>query len=261
MTRVEWHCHECFHGMPPEATAGGIAVVIDVLRASTTIITALSHGARAVKTVCTPEEARRLAAAAGEAACLLGGERGGLRIEGFDLGNSPREYSRERIGGRRIVTTTTNGTLAVDACSDAAAILIGALLNRRAVAAEAVARAVAGGGASRRIHLVCAGTDGLVSEEDILGAGAILDAAGPLHSLDAAAGRALEAFRDVIGDAPPGDAGEGVFTALERAMMASRGGKNLLAIGMGTDLASAAQIDSLRVVPVLDVGSGWFTAG
>ena len=255
MERVRWHCHDCFHGMREEDTAGGIVVVIDVLRASTTIVTALANGAVGVRTERTAEAARAAAALAGRDAghSLLGGERAGLRIEGFDLGNSPREYTPERVGGLRIVTTTTNGTAAVAACPLAEAILVGALVNRRAVAARAFALALAGGRAPRPIHLVCAGTDGEVTEEDILAAGAILDAAGAT-ALDAAATAARAEFRQTIGDAPD------LRAPLAAALADSRGGRNLLAIGMAADIGCAAAIDTIPLVPRLDRGSGWFVA-
>jgi len=118
---MHWHCHELYNRIPQGSVAGGIAVVIDVLRASTTIITALAHGAAGVRPALTTEQARELAAGSGAGpAMLLGGERGGLRIDGFDLGNSPLEYAPARVAGRRIVITTTNGTAALDACGAAA---------------------------------------------------------------------------------------------------------------------------------------------
>lgn len=250
MGRERWHCHDCFHGMRSSDTEGGIAVVIDVLRASTTIATALANGAVAVRACGAVADARAAARAAGRGAgdCLLGGERGGLPIEGFDLGNSPAEYTARRVGGRRVVTTTTNGTAAVEACPLAAALLVGCLVNRRAVAARVVGLLDELG--TRPVHLVCAGTDGAVSEEDVLAAGAILDAAGPSpSSLDAPAALALRAFRAVAADG-------GLVAALER----SRGGRNLLAIGMGGDIAAAAALDTIQIVPRLDRNDGWFRA-
>lgn len=253
MDRTEWHCHECFHGMPEAATAGGIVVVIDVLRASTTIVTALANGAIGVRPELSPDAARTAAMAAGRGVgeCLLGGERGGVRIDGFDLGNAPRDYSRQVVGGRRIVTTTTNGTAAVAACPRAEAILVGALVNRRAVAARAIELALTGSGAPRPIHLVCAGTDGAVTEEDILAAGAILDAAGATR-LDATAAAARERFRETIRGATD------LRIPLAAALADSRGGRNLLAIGMGADIGDAAAIDTIPVVPRLDRSTGWF---
>jgi 2-phosphosulfolactate phosphatase len=267
MDLMRWHCHDCFHGMREADTAGGIVVVIDVLRASTTIVTALAHGARGVRTERTPDAARAAAALAGRDAghCLLGGERGGLPIEGFDLGNSPREYTRDRVAGRRIVTTTTNGTAAVAACPEAEAILIGCLVNRRVVAARAIDLARAGGGPPRAIHLVCAGTDGEPTGEDILGAGAILNAAaGPVRrareqiEFDDSASRASDIFVEAIWGGS--DLPANFERQLEKALRESRGGLNLLAIGMEPDIACAAAIDSFSVVPRLDRASGWFVA-
>ena len=242
---VRWRCYECFHGMRQGACAGGIAVVIDVLRASTTIVTALAHGAARVRPVLTVEEARVLAAGAG---VLLGGERGGLKIDGFDLGNSPREYSRDRVGGRSIVITTTNGTAALHACAGAAEVLIGAIVNRSAVAAAAQTLAMEHGGCD--VHLVCAGTEGAVTEEDLLAAGAILDAAVQRHgcsedALDATGREAVAFFRSTVA------AGPTAADAINRAFASSIGGRNLIDLGMDADLPVSAAIDSLPVVPRL----------
>lgn len=250
---MRWRCHECFHGMPSGASAGGIAVVLDVLRASTTIVTALAHGAPWVRPVLSIEEART---AAGADAALLGGERGGRRIDGFDLGNSPLEYTSDRIAGRPVVITTTNGTAALHACDAAAAVLIGAIINRSAVAACARRLAVARG--AGEIHLVCAGTDGLVTEEDLLGAGAILDAATRLPGAagdirDEPAAAAIARYRAVVAGGEPA-------TALSRAFSSTLGGRNLIEIGMAADLPAAAAIDSCAVVPQLDRGTGRLVA-
>jgi 2-phosphosulfolactate phosphatase len=273
---MHWHCHNLFNRMPQGAVTGGIAVVIDVLRASTTIVTALAHGAAGVRPVLTVEAARALAAgfaSVSGSSVLLGGERGGLRIDGFDLGNSPLEYSRARVAGRRIVITTTNGTAALDACTAASEVLIGAIVNRAAVAARALDLARSRGNAD--IHLVCAGTDGEVTEEDLLTAGAILDAAGRLPGadgdvLDASAIAALDVFRGVL--SPPtaegrGDAHAIAAAAITSAFATSRGGRNLIELGMQADLPAAAAIDSLGVVPRLDCGArgdeadaGWLYA-
>ena len=244
--------------MPPRAVAGGIAVVIDVLRASTTIIAALAHGAARVRPVPTVDLARALAACGGPGSgMLLGGERGGLRIDGFDLGNSPLDYTPARVGGRSIVITTTNGTAALHACTAAAEVLIGAIVNRSAVAARA--RSLALYRSTPDIHLVCAGTDGAVTEEDLLAAGAILDAAaqhpdGHTDTLDASARAALENFR-VTSAASVGDLPRGIAAALTL----SRGGSNLIALGMEADLRAASEIDTLAIVPRLNGSTGWLS--
>ena len=249
---MRWHCHELFHRMPQGAVAGGIAVVIDVLRASTTIITALANGAARVRPVADVAEARRLVAALGPDT-LLGGERGGVRIDGFELGNSPAEYARDRVAGRSIVITTTNGTAALAACRGAGEILVGALVNRSAVAAAVRRLAVAGDGGD--VHLVCAGTDGAVTAEDVLAAGAILDAAlrdAPAAELDAAARAAHAAFRAAAREADPA-------AALRAAFRRTPGGANLVALGMEADLPLCAALDAIAVVPRLDAASGWLT--
>jgi phosphosulfolactate phosphohydrolase-like enzyme len=166
--------------MPPEAVAGGIAVVIDVIRASTTIITALANNAAGVIPTAAIETARAQAASLGSTT-LLGGERGGIRIDGFHLGNSPREYTQDRVAGHLIVFTTTNGTAALAACEPAAVAMIGSLVNRTAVATAARTAAQRHNSV---VHLVCAGVERLVADEDLLGAGAIIDAAQTLFPGD-----------------------------------------------------------------------------
>jgi len=250
---MRWHCHELFHRMPPGATAGGIGVVIDVLRASTTMITALSGGAERVVPVAEVSEARRRAAEIGPGA-VLGGERAGIRIEGFDLGNSPAEYVAERVAGKTVVITTTNGTAALAACTAAREVLVGAIVNRSAVAATA--RRLAEREACGSVHLVCAGTDGLVTAEDVLGAGAILDAAARHpraadDELDPAAVAARAAFR-ALAAAHPAD----LPAALESTCAAAPGGANLVSLGMSADIAFAARIDTLEIVPRLDRRTG-----
>jgi 2-phosphosulfolactate phosphatase len=145
------------------------AVVIDVLRATSTIITALNHGARSViPAVGVPEAITIFRALDGDSA-LLCGERHGVRIPGFDLGNSPLEYAPETVGGRTLVMTTTNGTRAIAAVKDAAEAVMGGFLN-----AASVARRASRSGLP--VTLVMAGTNGRFSLDDALATGAILDA-------------------------------------------------------------------------------------
>jgi 2-phosphosulfolactate phosphatase len=253
---MHWHCHDLFQRMPAGATAGGVAVVIDVLRASTTMITALASGAAAVWPVADVDEARALTRRLGPRA-ILGGERGGVMIEGFALGNSPADYARDRVGGHDVVLTTTNGTAALAACAAAAETLVGAIVNRRAVAA-----AVRTLGASRDLHhahLVCAGTDGSVTAEDVLAAGAILDAAAAdpaaaTDTLDAAAERALAAFRQCVAAARAST--PETTAALVAAFRTSPGGANLVDLGMASDLPVCARLDAVPVVPRLERTTG-----
>jgi 2-phosphosulfolactate phosphatase len=156
-------------GAPGELElAGNTAVVIDVLRFTTTVNAALEAGAKAVYPVAEPEDAWRLQSqVVGE--MLLGGERGGLRINGFDLGNSPREYRPEVVGGRLLAMTTTNGTAALLDAHRAGAvpIYVGSLRNAPAVARRLVREAMP-------VVLWCSGSHGEIALEDVVGAGAIV---------------------------------------------------------------------------------------
>ena len=98
----------------PDALAGRGVIVIDVLRATTTITAALAAGAREVLPVAEVTTALALAAQPREPRAVLGGERRGVQIEGFDFGNSPREYTPASVGGRTVIFTTTNGTQAME---------------------------------------------------------------------------------------------------------------------------------------------------
>lgn len=151
-----------------------VCIVFDVLRATSTLLHALAHGAEAVEPVADIPAA--LARRAGQADVLLAGERHGLRIDAsltggveFDLGNSPREFTAERVAGRRIVMTTTNGTRALHACTGAAAILAASFGNLGATARWLDRHPPS------RILLVCAGTLDHASFEDALAAGALAD--------------------------------------------------------------------------------------
>ena len=235
--------------MPEQACAGGIAVVIDVLRASTTIITALANGAKQVKTVRSLETAHSLAGSD----TLLGGERGGHKPALFHFGNSPYEYTRENVSGQMIVFSTTNGTAALHACESASEILIGGIINRSAVALNSYRLSKQLNDCD--IHLVCAGTDGKITEEDLLGAGAILDAALQLDGVssdmfDVSAQEALDLFQSTVLRNPE------MREALLQKIIDSRGGRNLAAIGMEQDLMPAAAIDSSNVVPKMSPASG-----
>ncbi len=150
--------------------AGRCCVVLDVLRATTCMTTALEHGAQRILPVAEVEEALALRAAA-EEPVLLCGERGAVRISGFDAGNSPLEFTEEAVRGRTLVMTTTNGTRAILAASGAARILIGCMRNAQATAQRALE-------AGLPVTLLCAGTAGRYSMEDVLAAGAILAAMG-----------------------------------------------------------------------------------
>src|SRR5436190_3853839 len=154
-----------------------ICVVFDVLRATSSIVTALASGAEAIMPVETISEALKLKTQ--RADLLLTGELNGLRIDArltssisFDFGNSPREFISDKVRGKRIVTTTTNGTRALRACAQGKAVLVSSFLNLRATAQFLKTRK------PRALLVVCSGTFEGCANEDVLGAGALCAALG-----------------------------------------------------------------------------------
>ncbi len=222
-----------------EDLAGGTVVVIDVLRATTTIAHALAAGATRVIPCLEVEQARACAAEIDGA--VLGGERGGVPIEGFDYSNSPRDYTPANVAGRTVVFTTTNGTSAMMLCRQARRVLTGAFVNF-----TAVCNAVSG---DENVHLLCAGTNGEITREDVLLAGAIahyFSQADTSHTLNDQAAIAAAAWRDAVGQ----DTSTARVTA---ALRESRGGRNLIRLGYAADIEIAATLDKFNIAPVLDL--------
>lgn len=246
------HVHLHIRLVTPEQLQDGVVVVIDALRASVTIAAALSAGAAEVIPALTIEDARaaqkRLVdRGVARERVILGGERGGVLIPGFDLDNSPSKYTRERVLGKPVVFTTTNGTAALLHARRAESILVGSFANLSAVC-DAVARDL------RPVHLLCCGTRDDVSLDDVLPAGAMVDkliAGGRELPSDDSARIALEAWRGA-GAAPGG---------IEAAMLASRGGRNLAAIGLADDVRFCSRVDTIPVVPRFDPATGMITKG
>lgn len=141
-------------------------VVIDVLRASSTIITALANGCQDLLAVAEPGVAAVIKRQLG-GGCLTGGERNGLKIPGFDLGNSPLEYTAERVHGQRIIICTSNGTKALSEAKNADELLIAAFLN-----AERTSRYLR---EKEEMVLFCAGRDGEPGLDDLLCAGLLIE--------------------------------------------------------------------------------------
>lgn len=150
---------------------GCIAVVIDVLRATSVITTALDNGAREVIPVKTVEEAQRLYSALDANTTLRGGERNALKIEGFNLANSPLEYTKDRVGGKSLILTTTNGTNAIKNVKDADEVVLACFRNAATVADYIVGLSHRG---SHNVVVVCAGTEGRFSLDDGLCAGMLI---------------------------------------------------------------------------------------
>jgi 2-phosphosulfolactate phosphatase len=169
-----------FEALSRRDLSEAVCVVFDILRATSSMITALKNGATEILPVADIPEA--LAIRARRPEVLLAGERMGLRIRAeqsggtdFDLGNSPREFVSERVAGRSIVMTTTNGTRAMRSCGKAAAVLPASFLNLRATVRWVEARQPA------TLILVGSGTFEEASFEDTLAAGAFADAVWPMY--------------------------------------------------------------------------------
>jgi 2-phosphosulfolactate phosphatase len=168
-----------FAALEQRDLSAAVCVVFDVLRATSSMVTALANGASAIVPVAEIPEALRLRDE--DPRILLAGERDGLRIQSdltgsaaFDLGNSPREFTREMVSGKKIAMTTTNGTRALRACEGAKTVLAASFLNLRATA-DCVADA-------RDLILVCSGTLDQMAYEDVLGAGAMCELLWSRHS-------------------------------------------------------------------------------
>lgn len=149
-----------------EALKGKVAVVIDILRATSVMTTALGNGAKCIIPTLTVEEAFEKKKELGGKA-LLGGERQAKRIDGFDFSNSPLEFTRENVEGKTIIMSTTNGTRALTLSSDADTILIAAMLNAKAIAKKLIK-------INKDIIIINAGTNGAFSIDDFICGGYII---------------------------------------------------------------------------------------
>jgi 2-phosphosulfolactate phosphatase len=227
------HVHLLPELAAPGRLRGGVAVVIDVLRATTTIIHALAAGCTAVRPCAEVEEARELAGGMRAGRVLLGGERGGVPLPGFDLGNSPREYTAQVCRGRILVLTTTNGTRALLRAAEADRALVAGFVNYSAVCEQLRQDA-------RPLHILCAGTEGEVSLEDTLLAGALIEFLCETAEvrLDDGARLAWDCFEN-HGRVLPG------------ALEVGRGGATLKRLGYDEDIRAAGQVDQFVLVPEL----------
>lgn len=221
-------------------------VVIDVLRATSTMVEALANGARTVFPVATADDAARIAQNIGRDSVVLCGERKGLPIEGFDLGNSPLEFEGDAVADKTLVMTTTNGTRAFLAVAERrggmpegeALIVAASFLNLGAVTALLAAEAAVSEAPSSAA-LVCAGREGRFALEDAVCAGAIV------RGLEAE-GVALEHKDGALAAAALADLH---LRDLESMMAETVAGAQLTGIGRGEDLAFCATVDRWDVVP------------
>ena len=219
--------------VPAGRLVGGIAVVIDVLRATTSIVHAFAAGCREIRPCADLDEARRLADSLPVGKTLLAGERGGIPPEGFDLGNSPRDFTPKLCRDRIVILTTTNGTRAIARAIEAERVLIGAFVNYSAVC-DLLHQD------TRPVHLICSGYEGEPAMEDTLLAGAFVDClsdGGDIRLNDSAR--------------LAWDAHENHGRILDGAFELARGGAHLISLGFAADLKSALAIDKFGIVPEL----------
>jgi len=232
----------------PAELSGVTVVAIDVLRATTTILYALEAGATEVIPCLEIEDALKVARDMPRSQVVLGGERGGLPIEGFDLGNSPLEYDRAVVAGKTIVLATTNGTRAVHRCGLAESVFVGGFVNAAALADRLMER--------RRIAFLCAGSDGEVTRDDVLFAGLMVERlqrrSATAYRLNPQAVTARERWMASF-SAPMATGAERLPPPLlADQLRKGLAGQKLVAIGMEDDLYAAAQLDRFPIVPVLD---------
>lgn len=222
----------------PNLLSDRVVVVIDVLRATSVMVQAMSQGASEIIPLATVEEAFRMAKAFPRGFVLLGGERESKEIPGFDLGNSPREYVAERVEGKKIILTTTNGTKAFHAVSSGREILAGSFLNIGAVARRCVE-------SERDLFIFPSGDQGNFSLEDTVCGGMLIDLIlrrekEEVVLTDASYGAQI-LFQRFKGN-------------LVEAFHLSHHGKELIHRNFEEDLAYCAQIDMTPLVPIFRQG-------
>lgn len=215
----------------PGIVAGRTVVVIDVLRATSTIVEALANGATAIYPAPSTESALKLLSSLGREDTLLCGERRWLKVEGYDLGNSPAEYTPARVAGRRLVMSTTNGTRALTAAAGAARVVVGSFLNL-----GAVARAVAD---ASSLVIICAGQEDTFSLDDVVCAGALLDRVIPAEGEGVTVNDAALAAISLAQR----------FESDPAFLLQTMAGRSLAENGFASDVAFCAQIDRHGLVP------------
>jgi 2-phosphosulfolactate phosphatase len=236
--------------IPSGSLRGAMAVVVDVLRATTVMVHALAAGCHAVIPCGEIDEAKAIASRLPAGTALLAGERHGLPIPGFDLGNSPADFTASACAGKTLVITTTNGTRAILASLEANRVYIASFANLTATVDEITVKF------QRRdrapLHIVCAGTAGSISLEDSMLAGALtarlLVPAGSVEPDGHRLGNdeafiVLSEWLEIeryLRHRP-----------LSRLLSLGRGGQNVQRIGLAGDLDDAAALDRFRLVAEL----------
>jgi 2-phosphosulfolactate phosphatase len=218
---------------PAGCLAGGLAVVIDILRSTTTVVCALAAGCKDVRPCIELDEARRVADSLRAGRVLLAGERGGVPLPDFDLGNSPRDFTPKACKGTTVVLTTGNGSKAIARAVEAERVLAAAFVNFSAVCEQVLLDA-------RPLHIVCSGEVGAPALDDTLLAGALVDCLCDASEvqLNDSARLAWDCF-------------ENHGRVLHGALAISRAGQHLQSLGYAEDIRLAAEVDKFNIVPEL----------
>jgi 2-phosphosulfolactate phosphatase len=230
-----------------------VAVIIDVLRATTVVVTAFAAGAKNVIPMLNIDEAWQqkevLEKRYGKGSVFLGGERKGVPITGFDFGNSPQLFTPEKIGGKILILTTTNGTVAMHAAGKARKLYAAGLINAQAVVERLKNE--------NKIAIFCAGTDKDVTEEDLLLAGCLVSRLSwysQQNQNQCQWNHHAETAKQLWENLFLVDGNELISEiTLLKFLRQSRGGKNLVSLKLDADIVAAAKIDSIDLVPEIHV--------
>jgi 2-phosphosulfolactate phosphatase len=216
---------------------GTHVVVIDVLRASSTIVQAYESGVERIIPVAGVEEATRLLPTLDRENALLCGEQEGIKVDGFDLGNSPREYVGAAVKGKTLVLSTTNGTTAILKAGAADGIAIGCFLNLKAVVAHLVSSE------AEHVSILCAGTNGLLALEDFVCGGLIINGLVEAYEGELGLNDAAVAARLLAAS----------ISDIAEVVRHSSHGQHLIGLGFEDDLEFCGRLDTSSSVPtVLD---------
>ncbi len=216
---------------------GKTTVVIDVLRATTTITACLAHGAKELIPVDSIEFAMKVSGNAFGGQTILGGERNTKKIEGFTLGNSPIEYTSENVAGKSIIFFTTNGTKAIVRAKFSEHLLLCSFNNLNAVAQYLLQL-------NNDVNILCAGSNGMFCVEDTVCAGMLIKAMTKMNSeLEIAdAGKASVILNDNYGD------------STINILKDCEHGVKLISNGFEDDVEYCAQLDTTNIIPVYKSG-------
>lgn len=219
--------------LTPQKIYGKTAIVLDIFRCTSTIVTASANGCSEVIPVLNAEEAVEVSSRHEKGSYIIAGELGGKKIRGFELGNSPYEFSKDKVFGKKIILTTTNGTRAIKACKPAKNLLIGSFINAGAVTSCAF-------GYSKDIIIVCAGSNGGLALEDVLGAGYLV--------------AQLKQYTEEIRQSELAKTFYYLYMYfkdhLNRLLASTRSGSNLQSLGYAADIDFCLQQNIYKVVPV-----------